>query len=172
MLADEGVYLASESTFSRILREHGQATHRGRAKAPRTVRPPTTHIATAPRQVWCWDMTYLLAQVTGRWFPLSLILDLYRHKIVDWEVPDSDHADHAVHLVRRTALAEGTAALSAKPVRHGDDGSTLKATTVLAMLNRLGIKCKTPRYLAQIFTIFGTRDCHTSAPLQHDFEGC
>ena len=140
MLADEGVYLASESTFSRILREHGQTAHRGRAKAPKAVRPPTTHIATAVRQVWCWDMTYLPAQVLGRWFHLYLILDLYSRKIVGWEVHDTDHSDHAAHLVRRTALAEGIAALSAKPVLHGDNGSTLKATTVLAMLNWLGVK--------------------------------
>ena len=53
MLADEGVYLASESSFSRVLRAHGQTRHRGRAKAPRRVRPPSTHVATAPRQVWC-----------------------------------------------------------------------------------------------------------------------
>ena len=77
MLADEGVYLASESTFSRVLKAHGQTAHRGRAKAPKQRRPPTTHIATAPRQVWCWDMTYLPAQVVGRWFHLYLILDLY-----------------------------------------------------------------------------------------------
>ena len=140
MLADEGVYLASESTFSRVLRDHGQTAHRGRAKAPKAVRPPTTHIATAVRQVWCWDMTYLPAQVLGRWFHLYLILDLYSRKIVGWEVHDTDHSDHAVHLVRRTALAEGIAALSAKPVLHGDNGSTLKATTVLAMLNWLGVK--------------------------------
>ena len=140
MLADEGIYLASESTFSRVLREHGQSAHRGRAKAPKAVRPPTTHIASAVRQVWCWDMTYLPAQVMGRWFHLYLILDLYSRKIVGWEVHDTDHADHAVHLVRRTALAEGIAALSAKPVLHGDNGSTLKATTVLAMLNWLGVK--------------------------------
>jgi hypothetical protein len=57
MLADEGVYAASESSFARVLRAHGQAEHRGRAKAPKAGRPPTTHIATAPRQVWCWDMT-------------------------------------------------------------------------------------------------------------------
>ena len=140
MLADEGRYLASESTFSRILRAQGQAARRGRAKAPTASRPPTTHIATGPRQVWCWDMTYLPAQVTGRWFHLYLILDLYSRKIVGWEVHDSDHADHAVHLVRRTALAEGIAALGTKPVLHGDNGSTLKATTVLAMLNWLGVQ--------------------------------
>jgi transposase InsO family protein len=140
MLADEGVYLASESTFSRVLKAQGQTTHRGRAKAPKAVRPPTTHIADGPRQVWCWDMTYLPAQVMGRWFYLYLILDLYSRKIVGWEVHDIDHADHAAHLVRRTALAEGIAALATRPVLHGDNGSTLKATTVLAMLNWLGVK--------------------------------
>jgi putative transposase len=86
MLADEGVYLASESTFARVLRAHGQTTHRGRAKAPKARRTPTTHIATAARQVWCWDMTYLPATVIGRWFHLYLILDLYSRKIVGWEV--------------------------------------------------------------------------------------
>jgi putative transposase len=116
MLADEGVYLASESSFCRVLREHGQSRCRGRAKAPKASRPPTTHIATAPRQVWCWDMTYLPANVMGRWFHLYLILDLYSRKIVGWEVHDTDDSDHAAHLVRRTALSEGIAMLSSKPV--------------------------------------------------------
>ena len=140
MLADEGVYLASEATFSRVLRDEGQAAHRGRAKKPRAVRPPTTHVATAPRQVWCWDMTYLPATVVGMWFHLYLILDLYSRKIVGWEVHATDDCVHAAHLVRRTALAEGIAALASKPVLHGDNGATLKATTVLAMLNWLGVK--------------------------------
>ena len=140
MLADEGVYLASESSFTRVLRAHGQSHHRGRAKAPRPVRPPTTHIATAPQQVWCWDMTYLPAIVMGRWFHLYLILDLYSRKVMGWEVHDTDDSDHAAHLVRRTALAESIATLDAKPVLHGDNGSTLKATTVLAMLNWLGVE--------------------------------
>ena len=140
MLADEGCYLASESSFRRVLRAEGQTTHRGRAKAPHASRPPTTHVATGPAQVWCWDMTFLPAVVTGRWFYLYLILDLYSRKIVGWEVHDSDSAEHAAHLVRRTALAEGIHATVDKPVLHGDNGSTLKATTVLAMLNWLGIE--------------------------------
>ncbi len=139
-LADEGVYLASESTFGRVLREHGQNVHRGRAKSPRKSRPPTTHIASGPREVWCWDMTYLPAVVMGRWFYLYLILDLYSRKIVGWEVHAQDDSNHASHLVRRTALAEGIAALTTKPVLHGDNGATLKATTVLAMLHWLGVK--------------------------------
>jgi len=140
MLADEGVYIASESSFCRVLRAHGQSCHRGRAKAPQRRRPATTHIATAPRQVWCWDMTFLPATVLGQWYYLYLILDVYSRKIVGWEVHQSDSSDYAVELLRRTALAEGLHALAHKPVLHGDNGSTLKATTVLAMLNWLGIK--------------------------------
>ena len=140
MLADEDIYLASESSFTRVLRAHGQSTHRGRAKAAKASRPPSTHIATAARQVWCWDMTYLAATVMGRWFHLYLILDLFSRKIVGWEVHGSDDSEHAVHLLRRTALAEGIASLLTKPVLHGDNGATLKATTVLAMLNWLGVK--------------------------------
>lgn len=140
MLADEGVYLASESTFARVLRERGQNVHRGAARAPQASRPPTTHVAHGPGQVWCWDMTFLPAIVAGRWFYLYLILDLYSRKIVGFEVHDSDDAEHAAHLVKRTALAEGIHAMPAKPVLHGDNGATLKATTVLAMLQWLGVK--------------------------------
>ncbi len=139
-LADEGVYLASESSFQRVLRAHGQSGHRGRAKAPRAGRPPSTHVATAPRQLWCWDMTYLPAEIVGRWFYLYLILDAFSRKIVGFEVHDSDDSRHAAHLVKRTALAEGIHAMAARPVLHGDNGATFKATTVLAMLHWLGIK--------------------------------
>ena len=95
MLADEGVYLASESSFHRVLRAAGQGGHRGRAKAPQATRPPTTHVATAPNQVWCWDMTFLPSVVAGRWFYLYLILDLHSRKVVGWETHDNDDADHA-----------------------------------------------------------------------------
>ena len=141
-LADEGVYLASESSFSRILRAAGQNLHRGRAKTPHARREPQTHVARAPRQVWCWDMTYLPAGVAGRWYYLYLILDLYSRKIVGWEVHAEDDSAHAARLVQRTALAEGIAAIErpSRPVLHGDNGSTLKAATVLAMLHRLGVK--------------------------------
>jgi putative transposase len=140
MLADEGVYLASEASFHRVLRAHGQINHRGRARPPRPSRPPTTHIAARPGEVWCWDVTFLPAQIQGQWFYLYLILDLYSRKVVGFEVHGSDSADHAAHLAKRTALAEGLHGMTAKPVLHGDNGATLKATTVLAMLYWLGIK--------------------------------
>jgi putative transposase len=139
-LADEGVYIASESSFYRVLHAYGQMNRRGRAQPPRPSRPPTTHIATGPAGVWCWDVTFLPAQIQGCWFYLYLILDLYSRKIVGFEVHDIDTADHAAHLARRTALTEGVHAMPARPVLHGDNGATLKATTVLAMLHWLGIK--------------------------------
>lgn len=142
MLADEGLYIASESSFQRVLRAQGQTRHRGRAKAPRQRRPPSTHVATAPRQLWSWDMTYLPSQVAGRWFFLYLILDVFSRKIVGFEVHDSDDAEHAARLVQRAALAEDIHAVPRedRPVLHGDNGATLKATTVLAMLHWLGVK--------------------------------
>lgn len=139
MLADEGVYLASESSFSRVLREQAQTAHRGRAKAPTASRIPTTHTATAPGHVWCWDVTWLPSRVTGRWFYLYLIVDLYSRKVVGHEVHEVENAEHAAHLVKRTALAEGVHTAMTKPVLHGDNGAALKATTVLAMLHWLGI---------------------------------
>jgi putative transposase len=139
-LADEGIYIASESSFHRVLRAHGQMNRRGRAPPPRPARPPSTHIATHPGEVWCWDMTFLPAQIQGRWFYFYLILDLYSRKIVGFEVHDTDSAEHAAHLARRTALAEGVHAKPVRPVLHGDNGATLKATTVLAMLHWLGIE--------------------------------
>jgi hypothetical protein len=85
-------------------------------------------------------VTFLPATVQGRWFYLYLILDIYSRKIVGFEVHDTDSADHAAHLVRRTALAETIHAMPEKPVLHGDNGATLKGTTVLAMLHWLGIE--------------------------------
>jgi len=139
MLADEGVYLGSEASFHRVLRAHGQMQRRGRARPPRRCGPPSTHIATGPGQVWCWDVTFLPSRVQGRWFYLYLILDLYSRKIVGFEVHATDQAEHAALLARRTALAEGVHASVQRPVLHGDNGPTIKATTVLAMLQWLGI---------------------------------
>ena len=140
MLVDEGTYIASESSFSRVLKAPGQVRHRGRSRTPQRMRPPSTHVATARRQLWCWDLTFLASQIVGQWFYLYVILGVYSRKIVGFEVHERDSSDHAVDLLRRTALADGIHALARKPVLHGDNGATVKATTVLAMLQWLGIK--------------------------------
>jgi transposase InsO family protein len=128
------------ASFQRVLRAHGQNRHRGRAKPPRPQRPPTTHVATAPRQLWCWDLTYLPTELAGRRLYLYLILDAFSRKVVGFEVHETDDSQHAAQLLKRTALAEGIHAVKTKPVLHGDNGATFKATTVLAMLHWLRIK--------------------------------
>jgi hypothetical protein len=110
MLADEGRYLASESSFHRVLKAQGQIRHRGRAKAPSASRRPTTHIAHGPGEVWCWDVTWLATPVTGRWFYLYLILDLYSRKIVGHEVHEVEAAAHAALAQQRRGLDGAVAA--------------------------------------------------------------
>jgi len=140
-LADAGIYLASESTFYRVLRADGAQHHRGRAKAPRASTAPPSHTAEGPNQVWCWDITYLPGPVRGLFFYLYLILDLYSRKIVAWEVHSAENSDHASALVQRAVLAEGT--LSRPLILHADNGSPQKGSTLLATLQHLGI---TPSY--------------------------
>ena len=62
-LLDQGIYVASESSFYRVLKEAGQLHHRGQSRAPQRSKEPTTHTAIGPCEVWCWDITYLPTQV-------------------------------------------------------------------------------------------------------------
>lgn len=89
-LADKGVYLASESTIYRILRQEGQLAHRGRSKAPtrRAGAASRSHRATGPGQVWSWDITYLRTPVRGMFYYLYLIMDVWSRKIVGARVYD------------------------------------------------------------------------------------
>jgi len=136
-LADEGIYLASESTFYRVLRDADAQHHRGRAKAPRAPAPPPSHTAEGPGQVWCWDITYLPGPVRGMFFYLYLILDLYSRKIVGWEVHTAENSDHASALVQRAVLAQGC--IDRPLVLHADNGSPQKGSTLVATLERLGV---------------------------------
>ena len=80
-LADIGIYLASESSFYRVLREEGQLKHRGKAK-PRTVVKPEPYVATGPNQVWTWDITYLSTAIKRYFYNLYMIMDIFSRKIV------------------------------------------------------------------------------------------
>ena len=103
------------------------------------------------------------APIQGHWFYLYLILDLFSRKIVGFEVHDTDSAEHAAHLARRTALAEGVHAMPVRPALHGDNGATLKATTVLAMLHWLGIKPSYSRPRVSDDNAFAEADSEVSA---------
>ena len=135
-LADEGRYLASESTLYRVLRAEGQNAHRGRAK-PRTARSVDAHVATAPNQVWSWDITYLLSSLRGRFFYLYLIEDIWSRRIVGFEVHAEESMIASSALVRATCLAENVDPQGL--VLHSDNGGPMKGSTMLATLQHLGI---------------------------------
>ena len=136
-LADEGQYLASESSFYRILREEKLNTHRPRYK-PVTKKEPPTHVATAPNEVWTWDITWLNAAIKGGYYKLYLILDMFSRLIVGYEVWEEETAEHAQHLIRKATLAQG---IAGRPlILHSDNGSPMKAATFLATLEKLGVQ--------------------------------
>ena len=98
-LCDRGVYLASESTMYRILKEAGQDAHRQPSK-PRSHTRPKQHVATGPCQLLCWDITYLPSTVRGTFFYLYLFLDVWSRKIVGWGVDDMQCGEFAAELLQ------------------------------------------------------------------------
>ena len=93
-LADQGTYIASESSFYRVLRDCGQNHRRGRARTPTRHKPPTSHEAKGPCQVWSWDITWLPGPIRGKFFYLYMMLDIYSRKIVGWEIHERESAEH------------------------------------------------------------------------------
>jgi putative transposase len=135
-LADRGEYIASESTFYRVLHDEGQMAHRERAR-PRTTNKPKEHVAHGPNQVWCWDITYLRSSVRGAFFYLHLIIDIYSRKIVGWWVADHESMDIAADLIEQATREHDVPADGL--VLHADNGGPMKGSTMLATLHRLGV---------------------------------
>ena len=141
ILADRGSYIASESTFYKVLKEAKQLTHRGREQRKHK-RPISTHKATRANQVWMWDITYLNGPIKGMHYYLYMFSDLYSRKIVGWEVWESEDAKHASELVKRIYRDEKIYIrnMQKEPlVLHSDNGSPMKGTTMLETLYALGI---------------------------------
>ena len=136
VLADRGLYIASESSFYRVLREADQLARRGKAKPPTRQRPMPLQ-ASAPNQLWSWDITYLATTVKGRFFYLYLIMDVYSRKIVGWEVFETESAEQAAQVFHKAHLREGIRAQSL--TLHSDNGSPMKGATMLSTLQRLGV---------------------------------
>lgn len=136
-LADKGIYLASESTFYRVLRRHNEVHQRGRQSRPQRAAAPTTYSATAPRQVWCWDVTWLPSVVRGRWFYLYMITDIFSRKITGYEVHETESGELAAALMQRTTLREGC--WRQPLVLHADNGAAMKSQTLQAKLQELNI---------------------------------
>lgn len=137
ILADEGRYLASESTLYRILHEANQLSYRGRCRAPQHRTVPR-HCATGPNQLYAWDITYLPGPIAAMFFFLYLVLDIYARKIVAHEVHAAESAEHAAQLIEQAVHREGVP--KDVLVVHQDNGSPMKGSTYLAKLAELGIR--------------------------------
>jgi putative transposase len=135
-LADQGIYVASESSFYRVLHEHGLMSHREPSR-PRSHRRPSEHAATGPNTVWSWDITYLRSPVRGVFFYLYLVLDIFSRKVVAFGVHDVESPELASDMVQSACTREGVARDSL--VLHADNGGPMKGSTMLATLQRLGV---------------------------------
>jgi len=171
-LADEGCYIASESTFYRVLRRNKQSTHRGNSK-PKSHTRPRAAIASGPGQVWSWDITYLPTQIRGLFFYLYMIIDIYSRKIVGWSIHDEQLSTHAANLIHQACLDEN---VEQNQLRlHSDNGSPMKGATMLAMLENLGVAPSFSRPSVSndnpySESLFRTTKYHATFPSERRFE--
>lgn len=136
-LADEGVYLASESTMYRLQRRFQLRSHRRPVLRTHVTRGDAVHRATGPNQVWSWDITYLPTAIRGRFLYLYLVLDVWSRRIVGWAVHESESAAHAAALVHCICGESGVDPNGL--VLHSDNGKPMRGSTMVATLQWLGI---------------------------------
>lgn len=135
-LADQGQYVATESSFYRVLKDNGLIAHREPSR-PATARKPKEHVATGPCQVWSWDITYLKSPILGQFFYLYLIMDVWSRKIVAATVFAKESNE-----IRAKLFVHACRQLGINPkglVLHSDNGGPMKGATMLATLQRLGV---------------------------------
>jgi putative transposase len=135
-LLDEGVYLGSISTFYRLLRQGGEMRERRRqATHPATVRPEL--VATAPNQVWSWDITKLRGSAKWTYYYLYVIVDIFSRYVVGWMVASGESAALAEVLIRQTVAKQGIGA--DQLTIHADRGSSMTSKPVAFLLADLGV---------------------------------
>jgi transposase InsO family protein len=135
-LADRGEYLASESSFYRVLKAEQLLAHRGRATPAHRARPRAFEV-TAPRTLFSWDITYLLSAVRGHYYYLYLFVDVFSRKAVGAEVHTEESMEHSSRLLDRVCRAEGIEKHQVSV--HADNGGAMKGSTMLATMQRLGV---------------------------------
>jgi len=135
-LLDEGVYLASVSSFYRVLRANDEVRERRRqATHPARKRPEL--IATKPLVVWSWDITKLKGPKRGEYYDLYVIIDIFSRYVVAWCVAPSESGELAKELI-----ADAVARHEVPPGQltiHADRGSSMTSNPVAELLSFLGI---------------------------------
>ena len=135
-LADQGIYVGSEATMYRILRQRSMNTHR-QSSQPAQKNSPEPLSANRRNQLWSWDITYLPSRVRGQFYYLYMIMDLYSRKVVAYQVYDCESGELASDLVTDACLREKIA--RDQVTLHSDNGSPMKSVTMLAKLQELGV---------------------------------
>jgi transposase InsO family protein len=135
-LADQGLYLASESTFYRLQRRYGLRATKRVISLTDITRATTLHRATRPNQVWSWDITWLPTTVRGIYLHLYLVMDVWSRRIVAWRIADGDSATIAAELITQ-ACRDGNFDPRGL-VLHADNGKPMRASTLIATLQWLG----------------------------------
>jgi len=136
-LADEGIYLASESTMYRLQHRFKLRERPRTATRARVARATVIHRATGPNQVWSWDITYLPTPVRGQYLYLYLVMDVWSRRIVGWRVHERESPDLAAQMIAQICSDEHI-----KPtglVLHSDNGKPMSGATMVSTLQWLGI---------------------------------
>ena len=135
-LLDEGTYLASISTMYRLLRaRHQVRERRAQARRPPHIKPEL--VATAPNQVWSWDITKLAGPYKWTWFHLYVILDVYSRYAIAWLVAPRESARLAEELIADAIYDHGVG--TGQLTLHADRGSSMTSKTVSQLLGDLGV---------------------------------
>lgn len=135
-LLSEGVYLASVRTFYRILASLGENSERRALRThPATQKPSVT--ATAPDQVWTWDITKLAGPVAGVFYFAYVIIDLYSRYVVGWLLAEKENAQLATQLIRDTIQLRGVEA--SQLVIHSDRGSPMTSGSMAQLCAKMGV---------------------------------
>jgi putative transposase len=136
-LADEGIYLASESTMYRLQHRFKLRERARPATCPRVARATVTHRATGPNQVWSWDITYLPTPVRGQYLYLYLVVDVWSRRIVGWRVHERESPDLAAQMIAQICSDE--CINPSGLVLHSDNGKPMSGATMVSTLQWLGI---------------------------------
>ena len=135
-LADRGEFVASESSFYRVMKAGEVLAHRGRSQ-PRVVARPKALQATKPNEIYSWDITYLLSSLRGQYFYLYMFLDIFSRKIVGWRVHEVQCADLSSKLL--TEICDQQGVNKNQLTTHADNGGPMKGATMLVTMQKLGV---------------------------------
>jgi putative transposase len=135
-LLDEGVYLCSEATMYRVLREHGEVRER-RAQATHPAKAKPELVAHTANTVWSWDITKLRGPVKHVFYHLYSVIDIYSRYTVGWLLADRESAELAEQLLADTIAKHGVD--RDQLTIHADRGTSMASKTVAQLLADLAV---------------------------------